>query len=136
MKMIHAIRSVRSRVIPRSFPSPPIAAPVVGEITCSFRFKKGFASLSGQQESARIMDKAETPETGDVLYHSFGHEYATRCEDEGFGVIHSTKQSEEDDTPSGQLGSNMEKKKETPAEEEKVQHRTKKQVADKPEHPA
>ncbi|KAF8007245.1 hypothetical protein BT93_K1290 [Corymbia citriodora subsp. variegata] len=121
MKMIHAIRSVRNHPIPRSFSSPRIATPVVGKRNHSFRFK-GFASLSGQQESARTMDKAENPETGDVLYQSFGHEYATRCEDEGFGVIHSTKQSEEDEAH----GSNIEEKKETPAEEEKAQPRTNK----------
>ncbi|XP_048139144.1 uncharacterized protein LOC115752539 isoform X2 [Rhodamnia argentea] len=104
MKMIHAIRSVRNHPIQRSFSSSsPVAAPVLSKRACSIRFK-GDASLSSQQESAHVMDKAENPETGDVMYHSFGHEYATRCEDEGFGVVHSTKQSETDDTHESQPG--------------------------------
>ncbi|KAI6673478.1 hypothetical protein NL676_001384 [Syzygium grande] len=125
MEMTYAIRSVRNHPIPHTFSSSRIAAPVISKRARSFRVK-GFASLSSQQESAHIMDKAENLKTGDVMYHSFGHEHATRCEDEGFIVIHSTKQSEKDDTHESQLGSNIETKKETPAEEGKAQHRTNK----------
>ncbi|XP_031372105.1 uncharacterized protein LOC116187502 [Punica granatum] len=41
------------------------------------------------------MDKAEEvdSEIGDVMYHSFGEGYATRCEDEGFGLIYAGKQA-------------------------------------------
>ncbi|XP_004512041.1 uncharacterized protein [Cicer arietinum] len=49
-------------------------------------------------DTAQNMDKAQKPnreETkhGDVMSHSFGEGYATRCDEEGFGGIYGENQS-------------------------------------------
>ncbi|BAU00088.1 hypothetical protein LR48_Vigan06g044800 [Vigna angularis] len=56
-----------------------------------------FCTKSDSNSRDHNMDKSQKPseETkhGDVMSHSFGEGYATRCDEEGFGGIYGGKQS-------------------------------------------
>ncbi|CAJ1930115.1 unnamed protein product [Sphenostylis stenocarpa] len=56
-----------------------------------------FCTKPDSNSTAHKMDKNQEPseETthGDVMSHSFGEGYATRCDEEGFGGIYSGNQS-------------------------------------------
>ncbi|KAM5576180.1 hypothetical protein ABKV19_007181 [Rosa sericea] len=96
--MIHAIKSIRTQS--RSLTITPSLHPssYLGRKASRVGFRQASATTqSTEPDSEPDMEEnlADNPhkKSGDVMSHSFGEAYATRCEDDGFGGIYGGKQS-------------------------------------------
>ncbi|KAM0970449.1 hypothetical protein ACFX13_018775 [Malus domestica] len=95
-KMTTAIRLIRPQP-PAWIFTPPLPSNL-GRKASGVRFKQAASvDVSSEPESENgNMDKQQdkpTEKTGDLLSHSFGEGYASRCDDEGFGGIYGGNQS-------------------------------------------
>ncbi|CAL2273839.1 unnamed protein product [Prunus armeniaca] len=103
-KMINAFKTFRTQSPALTF-SAPLPPPLgLGRKASWVRFKQTTTLRSSESDSEHNMDKPEpnpTEKTRDSLSHSFGEGYATRCDDDGFGVVYggirSVTNTEEDE---------------------------------------
>ncbi|KAL0921862.1 hypothetical protein M5K25_008976 [Dendrobium thyrsiflorum] len=120
---------LRSRLILLKPPSIAFEAAPTNRRSAAFRFFSGSAEPSKEMEKGQ--EQQNPPATkGDIMSDSFGHEYATRSEEEGFGGIYGSDQTlktngEDEDNPftleqnEGQ-GSEMKKEKKARQEEKEA----------------
>ncbi|PQQ10498.1 uncharacterized protein Pyn_08516 [Prunus yedoensis var. nudiflora] len=91
-KMINAFKTFRIQSPALIFSSPlPPPPPGLGRKASGVRFKQTTTLRSSESDSEHNMDKPEpnpTEKTGNSLSHPFGEGYATRCDDDGFGVVY------------------------------------------------
>lgn len=91
--MFHAIKTVLT--YPPSVSFPRSLSSNLGRETSSV---VRFCTQPDHSDTTQKMDKdqkpsEETNKHGDVMSHSFGEGYATRCDEEGFGGIYAANQS-------------------------------------------
>ncbi|KAL1196561.1 hypothetical protein V5N11_023249 [Cardamine amara subsp. amara] len=87
--MINAFKTVRSLPLTTvSFFSPP------SRFACKVT-RVSFATASDQQKMDKKPEKPEKPNEkhGDVMSHSYGEGYWTRCDEEGFGGTYGGNQT-------------------------------------------
>ncbi|KAH0464589.1 hypothetical protein IEQ34_007375 [Dendrobium chrysotoxum] len=120
---------LRSRLILLKPPWIAFEAAPTNRRSAAFRFCSGSAEQSKEMEKGQEQQKPPATK-GDIMSDSFGHEYATRSEEEGFGGIYGSDQTlktngdDEDNNPitleqnEGQ-GSEILKKEKKARQEEK-----------------
>ncbi|XP_007202748.1 uncharacterized protein LOC18771123 isoform X1 [Prunus persica] len=105
-KMINAFKTFRTQSAALTFSTPLPPPPGLGRKASGVRFKQTTTLRSSESDSEHNMDKPEPNPTEktrdrDSLSHSFGEGYATRCDDDGFGVVYggirSVPKTEQDD---------------------------------------
>ena len=96
--MINAIRSIRTQST--SLPITPSlhSSSYLGQKASRVGFRQASATTkSTEPESDPEMDENAAHnahiKSGDLMSHSFGEGYATRCEDDGFGGIYGGNQT-------------------------------------------
>ncbi|PKU64147.1 uncharacterized protein LOC110112505 [Dendrobium catenatum] len=122
---------LRSRLILLKTASIAFEAAPTNRRSAAFRFCSGSAEPSKEMEKGQEQQKPPATK-GDIMSDSFGHEYATRSEEEGFGGIYGSDQTlktngdDEDNNPftsdqqnEGQ-GSEMKKEKKARQEEKEA----------------
>ncbi|KAI0516663.1 hypothetical protein KFK09_009340 [Dendrobium nobile] len=83
---------LRSRLILLKPPSIAFEAAPTKRRSAAFRFCSGSAEPSKEMEKGQEQQKPPATK-GDIMSDSFGHEYATRSEEEGFGGIYGSDQT-------------------------------------------